>query len=527
MLKISKIITYSVLFLVALFIFDSCQKTENSTTTTITTVPFPPTDLTATVVSTTQVNLTWVDKSTNEVGFKVERKTATTNFALIATLGADITSYSDNGLTPNTAYIYRVYSYNSVGPSPTYSNEVTATTIGLPILSTNAVSNLTDISAISGGIITNDGGSVITARGVVWSTTQNPTISLITKTTDGTGSGTFISKITGLSTGTKYFIKSYATNSSGTAYGNEISIQTLSLPILTTSALSEITAITAKSGGTISSDGGSPIITRGVVWNKNINPTISLSTKSNDATGIGTFQSSILGLSSSTKYYVRAFATNAIGTAYGDEFSFTSLPFPSNLFVVKEVTSKTGRIWLDRNLGASQAAISSADQASFGDLYQWGRGPDGHQLRLSPVTNILSNTDLSGHSFFIMSINTATPMDWRSPQNQSLWQGVNGINNPCPLGYRVPTEAEWLEEISTWASIDAVGAFNSPLKLPLAGLRATHGGPPGEENKDGRYWTSTVNNTNAKLLLIRQTTLNLNIQTDRRASGLCIRCIKN
>ena len=226
MLKIRKIITNSALLFATLFMFDSCQKTETSTTTTVTTVPFPPTDLTATLVSTTQVNLAWMDKSTNEVGFKVERKTATTNFALIATLGADITSYNDNGLTPNTAYTYRVFSYNSVGASPTYSNEVTITTIGIPVLTTTAVSDFTAIDGNSGGNITSDGGSPVTTRGVVWSTTQNPTITLSTKTTDGSGTGTFTSKITGLSSTTKYYVRSYATNTAGTAYGNEVNFTT-------------------------------------------------------------------------------------------------------------------------------------------------------------------------------------------------------------------------------------------------------------------------------------------------------------
>lgn len=216
----------SFFYFALLFLFESCQKAENSTTPTVTTVPFPPTDLTATVVSTTQVNLSWVDKSTNEVGFKIERKTSATQYTAVTTLGADITLHNDNGLSPKTSYTYRVYSYNSVGASPTYSNEVTVTTIGLPSLTTTAVSNLTAVDGSSGGNITNDGGGAVTARGVVWSTSQNPTIALSTKTNDGSGTGTFSSNITGLSATTKYFIRAYATNAAGTAYGNEVSFTT-------------------------------------------------------------------------------------------------------------------------------------------------------------------------------------------------------------------------------------------------------------------------------------------------------------
>lgn len=225
-------INYLSILITIIFLFNSCAKTDNnSNTTTVTTVPFPPTDLTATVVSTTQVNLSWVDKSTNEVGFKIERKTSTTQYTTVTSLGADISTYNDNGLSVNTSYTYRVYSYNTLGASPTYSNEVTVTTVGLPSLTTTVVSNFTAVDGSSGGNITNDGGSAITARGIVWSTSQNPTVTLPTKTTDGTGIGIFTSIVRDLTASTKYYVKAYATNAAGTAYGNEVSFTTNSVDI--------------------------------------------------------------------------------------------------------------------------------------------------------------------------------------------------------------------------------------------------------------------------------------------------------
>ena len=95
---------------------------------------------------------------------------------------------------------------------------------------------------------------------------------------------------------------------------------------------------------------------------------------------------------------------------------------------------------MDRNLGATQAATSSTDVDAYGDLYQWGRRSDGHQCRTSATTSTLSSTDQPAHGNFIIA--PSSPYDWRSPQNANLWQGVNGINNPCPSGYRLPTEAE-------------------------------------------------------------------------------------
>ena len=193
--------------------------------------PVTPTDLTAIVVSSTQVNLTWVDKSTNETGFKLERKTPNSQYAVIATLGVNATNFSDVGLTPGATYTYRVYAYNETGNSPSYSNEVTVSLIGLATLTTTDIQNITAIEATSGGNITNDGGGTISSRGVVWSSSVNPTIALATKTTDGNGSGLFGSSISGLTTNTKYYVRAYATNAAGTAYGNELSFTTNSINV--------------------------------------------------------------------------------------------------------------------------------------------------------------------------------------------------------------------------------------------------------------------------------------------------------
>jgi uncharacterized protein (TIGR02145 family) len=205
----------------------------NSTTTV---VPFAPSNLTGTVASTTQINLSWTDNSTNETGFKIERKTGTGTYTIIGTTATDITSFSDTGLTPSTSYTYRVYSNNSVGNSLTYSNELTLTTaslINLPTLTTTVVSSINTTTAISGGTISSDGGASIIARGVCWSTSSNPNISLNTKTINGTGIGAFTSNITGLVANTTYYIKAYATNSVGTAYGTELSFTTLNIPNVT------------------------------------------------------------------------------------------------------------------------------------------------------------------------------------------------------------------------------------------------------------------------------------------------------
>ncbi|NCU32683.1 MAG: hypothetical protein EOM23_07120, partial [Candidatus Moranbacteria bacterium] len=120
--------------------------------------------------------------------------------------------------------------------------------------------------------------------------------------------------------------------------------------------------------------------------------------------------------------------------------------------------------WMDRNLGASQVATSGTDAASYGDLYQWGRFADGHQCRTSPTTSTLSSTDQPGHGNFI-TVGDGH-IDWRNPQNHNLWQGDFGINNPCPTGFRLPSQAEFEAERLSWNSNNAAGAASSFLKLP-------------------------------------------------------------
>lgn len=207
-------------------------------------------------------------------------------------------------------------------------------------------------------------------------------------------------------------------------------------------------------------------------------------------------------------------------------YSFSNVPKWGPLVSPTEVINpRTGKIWMDRNLGASRVATSSTDAASYGDLYQWGRGSDGHQLRNSPTTPSLSSSDQPGNGNFIILTNT--PYDWRVPGNPNLWQGVNGINNPCPSGYRLPTGEEWINEFQSWNSQDAAGAFASPLKLPLAGFRETSGAVF-DAGTIAYYWSSTIDPWNEDR---RSEHLNFGnpaaVDTYVRSSGMSVRCIKD
>ena len=150
--------------------------------------------------------------------------------------------------------------------------------------------------------------------------------------------------------------------------------------------------------------------------------------------------------------------------------------------VVVELTSTTGKIWMDRNLGASRAATSYNDYLAYGCMYQWGRGNDGHAsikwtafnagTSVNGTTNVMSVTDAPGHGLFV--VGTAT--DWRNPQNNGLWQAGTQINNPCDAGFRVPTAAEYSLEVSSNNISNIAQAWsNGNFKFTANGWRANNG----------------------------------------------------
>jgi|688.fasta_scaffold526293_2 hypothetical protein len=194
--------------------------------------------------------------------------------------------------------------------------------------------------------------------------------------------------------------------------------------------------------------------------------------------------------------------------------------------VVEVYNPITGEVWMDRNLGATSTASSATDVGAYGDSYQWGRLSDGHQCRTSPTTNNLSwsffnpNPDVPLTGEFII-----TSGDWRSPKNDNLWQGVSGINKPCPCDFRLPTSAEWNAERATWVSNNASGAFASVLKLTRNGYRRNTDGLLINVGAGGDYYSSTISGNNASYLMFDGSTAGNGISS--RSMGRAVRCIKN
>jgi hypothetical protein len=258
--------------------------------------------------------------SNSKVAYEGTSTSATFNVAL-------------TGLTYATKYYARAYA-TIVGSGTIYGEEYNFTTLPvIPTLTTAAITLITGNSAGSGGNVTVTGGNDPTVRGICYGTATQPTIAG-SKTTDGKGPGAFVSAMTGLKGNTTYYVRAYATNSAGTAYGPEVTFKTLvDLPTVTTTAVSGISKVAAITGGEVTYDGGGTVTARGLAWGTSANPTIT-DKKIDGGTGLGAFISNLSGLTVSTTYHVRAYATNSAGTAYGADVVFTTLADITKLWLV-------------------------------------------------------------------------------------------------------------------------------------------------------------------------------------------------
>ncbi len=192
--------------------------------------------------------------------------------------------------------------------------------------------------------------------------------------------------------------------------------------------------------------------------------------------------------------------------------------------IYKEVVSPyTGKIWLDRNLGASRVAQSIDDEQAYGDYFQWGRDADGHEKKSSSTIASLSSSDTPNHNQFILAKDE--PYDWKENQNDNLWQGVYGKNNPCPSGFRVPTQEELQAEIDAAKIRNNKDAFHSFLKLPSAGGRYSDSGSLDFQGSYGNIWSSSPPGSNSKNLYFNSS--DADWDGSNRAYGQSVRCLRD
>ncbi len=225
-------------------------------------------------------------------------------------------------LSPHTTYYLRAYAVNGIGVG--YSDQVSITTLsGLATVYTASITDITTTSALSGGEVVAEGEFDVESRGICWSTSTQPTISNA-HTVNGAGMGPFTSRMDNLEPNTTYHVRAYAQNSSGIAYGPERIFSTPSgLPTVTTTTVSSVTSTSAVGGGNVETDGGYQVVRRGVCYGTSPQPTIS-GLHTTDGTGIGAFVSQLANLTPGTTYYYRAYATNGVGTVYGEQKIFVA-----------------------------------------------------------------------------------------------------------------------------------------------------------------------------------------------------------
>lgn len=412
----------------------------------------------------------------------------------------------------------------------------------VPEVTTNDLTNQTATTAIGGGTIVSNGGENISASGVCWSTNTNPTI--LDDTTKGTtSSGSFTATLKNLTSSTTYYVRAYAINRIGIGYG-EVK------HFVTGNAAPVVTNVT---------------VTGTVEVGLTLTATYTYSDNENDAESGTTFKWYVADAADGTNETVINAATAstftvqpaqfgkfirvgvtpkaAAGTIDGIEVksSFrdgepTTLTFSYDGQQVTYgiiLSATTGKKWLDRNLGATRVAQDVHDYLAIGDMFQWGRLADGHQkvtrtdgtdagaTGVTGISTTRSDVDVPVTNQFITT--TSISGDWRKPQNKNLWQGVNGVNNPCPTGWRIATEQEWNAEGLT--SID--DAF-SKLKITYTGYRDFIDGTFGAINLFARLWTSTVHDDDqAHTIQVFLDATSVSFPTNVRGYGIPCRCIKD
>ena len=357
--------------------------------------------------------------------------------------------------------------------------------------------NITSSSAVCGGEVIDDGGSEVTERGILWNV-GNTLSSNYNKVTLGSGLGSFSTTLTSLAGGTTYCYMAYAVNGTDTALGNLAKFTTTAtIPTVTTSSVSNITSSAATCGGNVTSDGGATVNARGVCWSTSPNPTISGNHTTN-GTGTGSFTSSLTGLTAGTTYYVRAYATNAAGTAYGSQKTFTTTSVPvSFAFSVSASTRvlfSPGNLQWSATGGGSTAtthtvagggtaagtwrfapnqwdAIGSANSnissscSGWIDLFGWGTSGyhdsgDQYNTNYQPYSTSAATVN-NTYNFYGYGPSTNMTNPDISGTNYD-WGVYNAIYNPraqttdAPGTWRTLTYAEWSYLINTRSTTSGI-----------------------------------------------------------------------
>ena len=375
------------------------------------------------------------------------------------------TAHADS-LLPAMLYYYRIKVSNKFQAEYTAVDSLQTLPPSLPTVKTLEVTDVTDNSAICGGEVVVDDEFEVTERGICWSTSHNPTTS-DSHASSGSGTGSFTVDMTGLTANTIYYVRAYAKNSAGTAYGSEVSFTTLqnvTVPTVTTSDVTNITQTSATGGGNVTSTGNADVTERGICWSTSHNPTTS-GNHASSGTGTGSFTVNMTGLAAGTTYYVRAYAKNSAGTAYGSEVSFSTLTAPTaptgainGLFSVsatQQVYFSQGNLQYKASTNTWQFAKhqwdyvgednSNISQTYSGwiDLFGWGTSGYNHgAVCYQPWSTSTTSRDYYAYGSYTYNLYDQT--------GQADW-GYNAISNGgnTTHTWRTLTHEEWVYVFNT------------------------------------------------------------------------------
>jgi uncharacterized protein (TIGR02145 family) len=423
-------------------------------------------------------------------------------------------------------YFIRAYATNDQGTSMGEMFKIlTAWIEDLPTVETDvAAYNITQTTATVRGDVSLPGGKELTALGVCWSTSPEPTIDN-NFTSESIALGEFTSNITGLTDESTYYVRAYATNANGTAYGEEISFTTASyFPVVETDGVVGITQTTAIGGGLVEMPGGFAITAMGVCWSTAPEPTILANDYTEEDIALGVFTSNITGLTAETTYYVRAYATNSYGTSYGNEVIFnaasntTSISdFEGNIYNTVQIGTQT---WMKENLKA----------------IKYNDGSD--------IPNIIDNTEWINSTFgaFCWYDNDSTTYH-ETYGTMYNYYAVADSRSLCPTGWHVPTDTEWTELIdylggtyiaggklretgtAHWTSDPGVDNSTGFTALP-AGYRYLENGFAGI-GSIGEWLSSTSEGTKVFARYIFSSNLRISKIEDFKNGAYSVRCIKD
>lgn len=413
-----------------------------------------------------------------------------------------------------------------------------ASPASVPVVSTSAPYNVLFSSASCGAYVSTDGGSPVIERGICINSTGSPTVADVF-ISSGSGLGSYSASFSNLALNTTYYLRAYATNNTGTGYGNEVSFTTLNTPTLTTDSAENLSYFSSSIAATLVSDGGLSLSALGICWSKNPNPTLIDSVVSHSLL-TGPFTSNISGLRPNTTYYVRAYATNPAGTAYGNQLSFTT---PDNTGFFVDARDNQGyntvilgtQEWMSQNLRYLPDVVGQSigsDTIPYYYVYNYNG--------ISPLAaRMTQEYQTYGALYNWKAALTACPSGWHLPSEYEFYVFQNYL---IDNGYNYDGSfsdnkiAKAMADSTLWTSSTVTGTIGKNLtENNSSGFTARPAGQRGSNgdffflNSKATFQTSTPDygGNGPRVYELINYGEELNYYTISYRSGISVRCVKN